>query len=203
MLLVLSLTAWRVSAFFWLSWVSKASVIHFGHAWRDVRSGSACSAQAGVLTDGTAARLYLACWKSDSAPCDAQSRLRLSKKCEPGKMVFWQLKCFGPARGQSNLWAVLFFPRSVAFIYSLLTPGGLWAALRGAREGNREVNSLLLFAAAFLVPFPRGLLLSLSWELPLFVARGAEESRRCSSGGGRCEGSETMREGAKANSLGD
>lgn len=143
-------------------------------------------------------------WKSDSTPCDAQSRSRLSKKCEPGKVVFWQLKCFGPVRGQSNLWAVLFFPRSVAFIYSLLTPGGLWAALRGARKGNREVNSLL-FAAAFPVLFPRGLLLSLSWELLLFVGRGrgAEESRRCSSGGGRCEGSETMREGAKANSLGD
>lgn len=51
--------------------------------------------------------------------------------------------------------------------------------------------------------FPRGCISPApSWELPLSIARSAEESRRCSSRGGRCEGYETIWGGSEGKQSG-
>lgn len=82
---------------------------------------------------------YLVCWKSDQVPRGTWSRLGQSEKWKHrlGKVIFsrW-IKCFGAARGQRNLWAVVFLLDQWLSSCGLFTPGGLWAALRRPLNGN-------------------------------------------------------------------
>lgn len=70
--------------------------------------------------------LYLVCWRSDRAPRGTWSRLGQSEKRKhrPSNVIFTrQMKCFGPTRGQRNLWAVVFLLDQWLSSCGLLTPG--------------------------------------------------------------------------------
>lgn len=105
---------------------------------------SACPARAGRFAGGAAAHLYLVCWKQDQG---VQPRQSEQWEQRPGKVTFWQAVEMFWAKEPVGCVVLFCFVCCFYFFFSpdqllsscgLLTPGGLQAALRVLRKGNRE-----------------------------------------------------------------
>lgn len=151
-------------------------------------------------------RAFIWCAGNQSKCCrvcgPGQDRVKRSSRGLARGFFSRQMKCFGLARGQRNLWAVVFLLDQWLSSCGLLTPGGLWAALRRPVKGNQgKKTHFCCMQLPTQCCFPRDCISFLSWELLLLIVRSMGESGRGSAEEGGVKALRRSGEGVKAKTV--